>query len=462
MSFNLPVTVLSALSGMFGAKNRSQRRYFRKNWPTMIAGGSPGLSKKTGVVVKSDGGGGGTTQDIALGFSDGKFVILWSASETSEDSFHAEALGAYGFSDGTTHYCLAYVSRDAQATADTAGYTNSKALALLNTSKAVAAECTASFSGSNLRLTWSTGDSGSQLIHYFVLGGAFSAQVVTTLTAKTSTGSRDQTPLSFTPGFVHFITNQGTFGSVTNGGGGAWGFAASNGQRGAFDHTSEDNSAAGQSATYMVTTIGIAPVAFWVHYIKSGIPSVNGQMRVTNYITNGWTEQWDVAAGSAYSYGVLALVGLAYAIKYVDSATSTGDHAITGFGIASEAVLAFTSAHPPSEVGSGTADASLGIGAATSTSDEHACWNGDNDDADPTETDRRDTATYFMLHATPGTPTLTLEASMTSFDRDGITPNYNTAPGSALGLMIVAFAEVQFASAPQQQMHRRVREVVAY
>lgn len=406
------------------------------------------LSKATGVFAMATSTG---NQDIALGFSDGKAIWMWGSTlNTTQDGFTGGASPFMGISDGVDSFCAAGSIRDNQATTVAKRrHDNVNTVVILNGVGTVIAEGVASFSASNLRINWTTVPGTAYLIHYLVLGGSdITGCKLLTFTAKTSTGTEDKTGFGFDPDFVFALTAQDSDAPPANDNGLSlsWGAKANQASRDRLNgsYISEDAAAVSEANVRFNDNNPFSDGGnnpwFAPKYSKTaGTIVSNGIVEMSAFITDGFRPDWKTAAGSAYYYGVMALKGLQYDLKRDLVPTSTGDDTISGLGFAPEAALHWMSNVVSGSIGG--VDLSLGMGANTSTSDEHAAWVGDNDGADPTQVDQRSTATYHLLRADPGTPTLDVQASMTTFpyNDDGWIQNFTTAPGTAAYQGWIAF-----------------------
>lgn len=390
------------------------------------------LNVATGVVAKDSSGTNGATQDINIGFA-GKAVILWASSVTSQDSFAGSAEFGFGFSDGTDAFSAAIIILDGQATSYAKRRHALKALTIQHLFEKV--DCSATFvGGDTLRLTWDDNDTLATLIHYLVLGGddLTNAKVINTFEASTTVQSQDRTGFGFDPDFLLFThddddTDPPVGDAIALLHIGAIADKASRYELMAF-MGSEDAAAAANNETHLADDASTTRTALMGQALKTGTFITNGIAAVT-FITDGYNANWTSAASAAWHYGVLALKGLQYDLERDLCPTSTGDDSLTGFGFQPEALLTFMS--PVASGFEGDGDINLGIGAATSTADEHAAWVGDNDAADPTEVDQRSTATYMVLGAAPGTPTVDKQASLVEFLSDGFKQNWATVPATA-------------------------------
>lgn len=426
------------------------------------------FSKATGVSAKPTGGA-PATQTIALGFSDGKAVILWATLATAEDTTIGHQVMAWGISDGTTAYSVCGAEKDNVATTVTNRRHANRALTIIDEGGTLVAQCDASFSGTDLVLTWVTNNAVAYLIHYLVLGGSdlANAKVVNTFKAKiTAAGTIVRTGIGFAPDFCFFITDMDNNAAPANAGATSNFFGAS-----AKKDRNEvrDTWCGGFCAEKAVAATNNveserASISLHAALMKGVGPSSNGYMYISSWDNDGWTEQWDEKAGAEWYFGVLILQGLQYDIKAVDTPTATGNDVQTGFGFKPEAMLHFcckkSASGPPLDFAN---NADLGMGACTSTSDEHAVWAGDLDAVSPSQADQRSTATYHLLHMEPGTPTLDVQASLVSFDSGGFTQNFATAPAASLRQAWIAFGP----ALPQPRMSfpdvlNYKREIVAY
>lgn len=407
------------------------------------------FDKATGVYAMRTTDGDDT---ISVGFT-GKAVILWATLNTAEDSTAADGVMAFGISDGTTHFSVCSAVQDNQATSNANRYHQNAALVLTdNTGAKIVAATAVSFSGSNMTITWDwVGGGTAYLIHYLVLGGTdlTNVKVMNSFTAKTSTGTQARTGFGFQPDFLMFISAQDngspTGGHANTGAAFTFGCAANKASRNlmTFGTPVEDASATELARSYELLTYP------WVAYYAKGIGvTLNGSFTMNSWDSDGYTENWDNAAGNAYYFGVLGLKGLKYDIEDDLTPTGTGNDSLTGFGFQPEAMMHFCL---PTLNSTSMNDATVGIGACTSTSDEHACWWGDDDAAATSATDQRSTATYHLLRMAPGTPTLDVEASLVSFDSDGFTQNFNTAPAAAKGQAWIAFGPTTAATSTRRR-----------
>jgi hypothetical protein len=153
------------------------------------------LTKSTGAS--------GTTQDLAFSFTP-KAIIVFSVGAATAASTLAENQYSIGFSDGTSHGCVAYGSVD-NAAAGTAGriHRNDAVFVRLSqTAPATTLVCRGScvFQPNNVRFTWDVNDAVATIMTVWAIAGTdIQAKVATTTIGRTTAGSQDYTGLGFTP-----------------------------------------------------------------------------------------------------------------------------------------------------------------------------------------------------------------------------------------------------------------------
>jgi len=134
------------------------------------------------------------TQDLAAGFAPkGAFLWGWPLATTAGFQTAGAELGSLiiGALDGTNEGCSVN-TQDDQAGASVAdrSHSESKAIKISTFGPALKAEADSSFSGNNLRLIWSTTDTGlAREFNYVIIGAAAAGDVTVISPAGIATGS---------------------------------------------------------------------------------------------------------------------------------------------------------------------------------------------------------------------------------------------------------------------------------
>jgi hypothetical protein len=121
-------------------------------------------------------------------------------------------------------------------------------------------------------------------------------------------------------------------------------------------------------------------------------------------------------------------------VQTITTRTTNGSLAYTGFGGTPKALIFF--ATKQTAAGFGT-PSSVSMGFATDSSHQQQITISADDAAGTTNTGGRLTAACFNI-LTNGTPTLGVEATLTSMDADGFTLNYTSTDGSAYLIRVIA------------------------
>ncbi|MGH7342425.1 MAG: hypothetical protein ACREKH_18210 [Candidatus Rokuibacteriota bacterium] len=387
----------------------------------------------------------GATNTIALAFAPSAVRFIWTA-QTAFGSFSADCIIGEGYSDGTNDWAVCSSSDDAADPTDCNRYhTNAAAILILTNAGAETCRASITFSGNDIVVTWDNNDANAFVISYMAWGGV--SAKVGSFTAKTTTGTQARTGIGFTPvcGFTCNVSDDtappvgdsqavfcsgfqgaagGGLGGTTNKAQHIWGGA-------------EDNQGTSDSAGQ----VPVANAEYWIGgaNVKSGSWTVNGAAHVVSWDADGWTEDWETAAANAFHYGYLVLGG--DISVYVDKGTvplATGTQQRTGYGFLPKGVCTLAKGSTSTGV---TVDFSVGLGMASGAAAERAVLGLDNDGAAAAEADMRCENDAVILMGTAGTPALTDEAALSSFDADGLTLDWVTVSGSAKHWSAMAFGD---------------------
>lgn len=425
-----------------------------------------GLSIDTGVLTMRTTDGDDT---IALVDQDanafaGKALFIWATLNASNGAFTADAIMAWGMSDGNNHgsglgeFSWCNCIQDNVVTSNTNRRYANKALVLADNTGALLATATAAWSGNNLVLTWDWAVAGTAyLIHWLVLGGTDlqNARVINSFQAHTTTSgtSVDYTGFGFAPDFACFAT-AGDENAAPNGRANAScsiGFAANKASRKSLWMWQGEEDALATEAAYSYfsyddTAFAGAgtPISLEHKAFKTGTPTNNGVVEVTAWLSDGLTAKWWTKAGNAWYFAIFAFKGLQYDIHLDLCPTSTGVDTQTGVGFQPKGLLSFMSNVTTGNVAS--LDVSLGIGACTTSSDHHSCWYGSDDGVATSQANMRSSIAGHVLRADPTTPTADVFASFTGFVADGFEQNFTTVPATAAYQGWVAFGAASAAT----------------
>jgi len=165
--------------------------------------------------------------------------------------------------------------------------------------------------------------------------------------------------------------------------------------------------------------------------------AVRSDADIVSFDADGATLNWVTVGGVAdFVYG-LGFKGGTFKAGSFTSSTGVGNTGVTGVGFTPVAIVLMSFANIAA---AGTiVSARGGFGVASSATARATIANGDTDAANPSVVDSRLDRTKMLTMLTEGTPTVTDEYDLVSFDADGFTYNHVTAGGVAHEILYFAF-----------------------
>lgn len=374
-----------------------------------------------------------------------KALIVWATRQTAT-GFAADAALSFGFTDGTNQRCLSVAGTDNVATTAERRYARTdKTLCLLTGSGTVEVDAAiVSFDSDGFTLNFGSAGAGKDyLIHYLALGAAVvDSLAIGTFSPSGSTGDQDVTSAGLQGDLLLLLYHKAL---VSDGNTGTscfmLGMASGSGsEQGEVSFRSKDgNSGQGGSMQH-------SPQAGASNAVFQGIGATLGSSGIATlsaWLSNGFRLNWSEAGDSGTDCFYLVLKKASGAsIKVVTDTqkTSTGTKATTGLGFQPDGLLAFMhAADAQTDVSLHGDDIGLTVGATDGTTTGHTFY-GEANIANPTNNDSRtDTSSLLVVEESPGSSTVTAEASLSSFDSDGFTLNWTTADANARDLVAAAF-----------------------
>lgn len=367
------------------------------------------------------------TQDITVaGFGTAKAALFFWTSLVSKTVVADRTSIGVGFLDGTNNGCDLVQSLDASPTTGTNREESATKCVVRSASFAGEAEFSA-FITDGVRIVWTEAAGAASHMACLLFGGADVSAAVGAVDQDDSVSG-----LGFDPELIFFTcTGQPTAGALSES---LFSIGA------AFDGSSIEQGAYGQNdKTGVGTTVRTAKI--YADHV--GTQVLNGtetwRNQVQSFDTGGFTMAASAAGTDILTYCALNLGGLSCKIALIDSATATGDEAYTGFGFQPQAVILIASDHDTADnleidgTGGG-----LSISAFTDAAEHSMVFT--SEDA-VTTTNVRGGAPDKALSVYDDAGSKVAEATLASFDSDGMTLNYTTAPGAAHKYVMIAFED---------------------
>lgn len=171
------------------------------------------LLTEVGTFSKETSDVDGTDQTVTLANSSltPKVIWLWTAGNTSQNTYQEHQNVSYGFSDGTTDGCVSIVSNDNAAAGQCASMVRNDAIIFLYDNAATPATAAigniASVAAGNFVIDWATSSATANQINYLVIGGTdiTNVKVVNYDQSNQTSGSWSFTGAGFQPDFVNSV-----------------------------------------------------------------------------------------------------------------------------------------------------------------------------------------------------------------------------------------------------------------
>jgi hypothetical protein len=287
------------------------------------------LYSKVVNVLASTGGG---TQDITFtpNGSDPSWtpkvaIVQFNRAVSSTSAWIENQAYGIGFTDGTNSKCVAVVSEDNSASADTAMLSSSDAIitTLVPSGTVNAIDCKATFNSwltNGMRISWSDAPAAQFYMTVLFLGGSdITDATVGTFTNPNTTGNHSVTTLAYQPDFAMFLTaNTSSDNSAVVNSCISVGAATSSSDQWCQLGTTTDN-ATTMSTRQMYATNRIS---------LSGSPSsITGEASFVSFNSNGFTINIPDAYSSTIHY--LLMKGGSYTVGSDTEPAATGNQTIT-------------------------------------------------------------------------------------------------------------------------------------
>lgn len=376
------------------------------------------MAVKVGSFAKSTAAASVDQAITGVGFK-ARALILWTAGNTSEDTWQDNYLAAVGFaarnaSDTITVGSLALASQDGQETTNTSGGAAAKALTIVQWGETVLAEADLkSFDADGFTLTWTTNDGAAYVIHYMALGGSeITAAYVKGWATGTSNTDVAVTGVGFQPAAVLHLMGRCTAAGAAAHAALDVGAMDSGGQWSMW-WLSRDNQATGLGARHASTTMVLNST------VDNG--GTDFSVALKSLDADGFTvtiTEGPAASRLVYS---LCLAGGSYDIGNFQMAASAGDQAITGVGFQPEGVLlASINYHQTTYM---TSSGGLSVGASDGTNHHGSVLNDQwGLGVTTSNSASQDSSSYALLRERAGDQgTLDGTALIKSFGADGFT-----------------------------------------
>ena len=376
------------------------------------------------------------TQDITHGLSVApKAVIFWTAGAV-DGTVIAGGRNCIGFTDGTTSRAQSWNSEDAAATANTGGVWSSGCISLVAAAGTAGPTAAISAVGATtFTLTWSSNDTGVELIHFMAIGGTDVSASVDIWTSPASAIAQSVTGVEFTPEVCLHMNGGRAVDTPGVAAIGRFGAMDSSGNQWAWAIQDADNGTTTDSSRYHRNDKCI------VHLASGGGGSGGGVSAEASYVSmdaDGFTVTYS-SSSSAVEVATLSLKGVRAVAGTTTKRTTTGSQAAETIGFTTTAFMATSVG--VTTLASEAASALVSVGAASSTSAvESSCWSSEDNQAD-SDTYSVDDAALAMeiLDLTDGSEDSLATCGNISMEVAGWL-EWSAASGSAEYISYLAFA----------------------
>jgi hypothetical protein len=388
------------------------------------------MAVSVGNFVKKSDGTGQQTFAHGLGTTP-KALILASTRNTAAGSYTSNLFQCFGFTDGTSSFCVSQYSDGAAGTSNsTSGRSNTLFYQVTTDDNVDANASFVSWDATNVTINWTANTAVAAIVGFIAIGGSPVQAKVVTYNTGTATGALSVTGAGFTPtAAIHIHDSKQTttvpslsaiagFGIGAASGSAQWYIygRSSDAQAFSFDKGFSDN----DSILFKCDSVAV----------------VDGQISHTAFTTDGETVNRDVATVASMTVGVLFLRGLNLDATSFSKTTNTSVPVAQNVAVAFTPVAALTVTD--SKVSGALApDLRIGVGFSDGTN-EYTTASIGIDSQDPTETFSFTSTTKGIVLCDNATPATSAEADIT-FGSNIATYTWTTNDADEHRLRVLAF-----------------------
>ena len=388
------------------------------------------MAVSVGNFVKKSDGTGQQTFAHGLGTTP-KALILASTRNTAAGSYTSNLFQCFGFTDGTSSFCVTQYDDGAAATQNSSSGRSDTLFYQVTTDNNVDANAAfVSWDATNVTINWTANTAVAAIVGFIAIGGTPARAKVTTYNTGTATGALSITGVGFLPAaaiHIHDGRESTTVPQAVAHAGFGIGVAAGNGQWYLYGRGVD----AGTFGVYKGLSDNDAIL------IKCDSNAlVDGQISHTAFTTDGETVNREVATSASMTVGVLFLAGIQLDAASFSKSTNTSVPVAQNVAASflSTAVLTATDSKIS---GALPADLRIAVGFSNGTN-EYTTSSVAIDSTDPTETFSFTSTTKGIVLSDNTTPTTTAEADI-SFGSNAITYTWTTNDADAHRLRVLAF-----------------------
>jgi hypothetical protein len=362
-------------------------------------------------------------------------VIFWLTERTSVTTgADGDATIAYGFSDGTNEYGAGTAVDDGGGLTFRGYASASAAIHMRQANGTLLQEATVlSFDAGGFTLSFTT-STAAVIIHYLAIGGVGVSAKVGTIASPGSATTVESSSLGFQPVGLFFAgAVPGALPLDTTSAGGFFGAASATGTAEIVSATwGKINSGSTDPAqSLMFDTKAVSQDTVMNNDEHFTVSALGSDTFTLNFSTSSNT----------MNYGFLALAGVNMYVTHDESPAATGADAITGAGFQPTGALLFGTGSTSAFGTDDTGGSEFAIGGVDDEGNEGYIvqQNKAGSPADGNMVVDHDTGSVigFVDVAGTGAHAVVDEASLTSFDADGMTLNWDTADANTRLMAIV-------------------------
>lgn len=386
----------------------------------------------------------GVQSFTSSGFGTPKAAIFIVSRATADDTLAADAIIGFGFTDGTNQMTAGMFAEDVTIPTETARHFDLALCIGCNEVGGFGSETfDAAFSqwvtdGVEINIT-DTANNGALLLTVILINGSDVTAKMTSIETSVGNSPYDHTDVGFEPQVVFGLSN-GTNGN-NQGGVVSFGVAVNNGvsvEQGCIAIGATDNQTPSAVDTICYNNRFLAEI--------NNVGTINWDSILSDFDASGFT----VTQSAQLSSDHLQFLSLAIAnspdlkVMEFDTPTSTGSDSVTGVGFQPEFMLSLLTACTVSNTLRTSDEDGFGVAVFDGTNVISNVVSSD-DNANPAVAKSISSDQFRMLHN--GSSDLFV-ASFTSFDADGFTVNYSTAPATATKNILFAISGSSDVTAP--------------
>lgn len=379
------------------------------------------LSTKAGQFTMP--GSTGNQSVTGLGFQP-KFIFFFYQIATANNSYGSvlKSIGGIGFTDGTNQASLGGAFGASRTTQQP--FTTK----CIHGSNAGSAASIVSMDSDGFTVNWSNVTDSGSLIQFLALGGSdLTNASIVSKAFPTATGNQSVTGVGFKPDCILLFANVDAPNANSKLMVGA---ASSTTKRAAQGSFAKDSSTQNGTSASNKLVEALGPDG-------SGNAQLYYEADLVSFDSDGFTANWSTVAGTiAVSYYTICLKGAAFHVQELTQPTSTGNQTLTGFGFQPKGIYIMDNGYYSSGIrtGYGTSfSASDGTNQYTAVINQIASGGGGTQSLDVTSN------TSLIRHFTATTPTIVSDATLSSFDSDGLTLNWSVADSNQRKSLLLAF-----------------------